>query len=431
MVTGKLRIFSVVAAMVISLMALASIASAAPISAIQEVKIDGDVLGDSGTSNILGLDKEDELDVKVKIESAVALDDVQVEAFLRGYDHDDLIEDITDVFDVKAGITYYKTLNLKLPSRMDQDRYMLRIVVSDRRSEAEIKNYELEIDAERHNIDINRIVLSPENEVRAGRALLTSVRVKNRGETQEEDIVVSVSIPELGISGTDIIDEIDEEGGSDDSVTSEEIYMRIPDSARTGEYTLRVEVEYDDGDEVVSQTMPIFVLGMESEDREPADREKAKITVGPSIQDIKKGETKTYFVTVENMGTSSRVYSVSVDGAVWADYTISPTAVDSIDSDESKTFSVAITPKDTAAAGQNAFTVSVKVGDKTEQAALTANVIEAEKPAGDSWGSIKRALEIGLVVLVVLLVILGLIIGFNKLKGDDEEGKEEGSQTYY
>ena len=29
------------------------------------------------------------------------------------------------------------------------------------------------------------------------------------------------------------------------------------------------------------------------------------------------------------------------------------------------------------------------------------------------------------------LVILGLIIGFNKLKGDGEEPKEGDSQTYY
>ena len=45
---------------------------------------------------------------------------------------------------------------------------------------------------------------------------------------------------------------------------------------------------------------------------------------------------------------------------------------------------------------------------------------------------IKKALEVGLVVWVVVLVILGLIIGFNKLKGSDEEDEEKGDdQTYY
>ena len=46
-----------------------------------------------------------------------------------------------------------------------------------------------------------------------------------------------------------------------------------------------------------------------------------------------------------------------------------------------------------------------------------------------SW-SLPRGVEIGLIALIVLLVILGLIIGFNKLKHDDEEDENNG-KTYY
>ena len=46
-----------------------------------------------------------------------------------------------------------------------------------------------------------------------------------------------------------------------------------------------------------------------------------------------------------------------------------------------------------------------------------------------AWSKVRRGLEVALIVLVVLLVVIGLIIGFNRLKGDeDEEGKDE---TYY
>ena len=38
---------------------------------------------------------------------------------------------------------------------------------------------------------------------------------------------------------------------------------------------------------------------------------------------------------------------------------------------------------------------------------------------------IGSAVETGLVILVVLLVILGLIIGFNKLREQDEDGFKE------
>lgn len=44
----------------------------------------------------------------------------------------------------------------------------------------------------------------------------------------------------------------------------------------------------------------------------------------------------------------------------------------------------------------------------------------------------KKSLEIGLVVLIILLVMLGLIIGFSKLRNDDEEEENELSEkTYY
>ena len=46
----------------------------------------------------------------------------------------------------------------------------------------------------------------------------------------------------------------------DDSTTSDELYMRIPDCAEPGEYTVRVCVDYDDGDEEVCENTKINVV---------------------------------------------------------------------------------------------------------------------------------------------------------------------------
>ena len=82
-----------------------------------------------------------------------------------------------------------------------------------------------------------------------------------------------------------------------------------------------------------------------------------------------------------------------------------------------------------APVGEQMFAVTVKSNEKIlKQVVLKANV--AAQPTVTGFGNLKKALEIGLVFLVVLLVILGLIIGFNKLRGSEEEGKEE-SGTYY
>ena len=45
-------------------------------------------------------------------------------------------------------------------------------------------------------------------------------------------------------------------------------------------------------------------------------------------------------------------------------------------------------------------------------------------------GSFRNALEIGLVVFVILLVILGLIIGFNKLKQSESDDDSEEKDKY-
>ena len=81
-------------------------------------------------------------------------------------------------------------------------------------------------------------------------------------------------------------------------------------------------------------------------------------------------------------------------------------------------------------------TLTVTSGAETlKEFVLKSNVVEGEAtPTATNWGGVKKVLEIGLVVLVVLLVILGLIIGFSRLKGSDEDFDDEDdnkSETYY
>ncbi len=381
------------------------------------------------------VEKSDELDVLVVFDYNGTDDaEFQVEAVLRGYDHSDLIEDISDVFTAKPGNRYDKRLTLKLPSRMEAGRYDLKIRFDARMGATVEMNYPLDISSKRHTLEIRDVVLNPENEVRAGHGLISNVRVKNRGAKIEEDIKVKVSIPTLGISASAYIDELDSEcddsdDDCDDSATSEDLYMRIPDSAETGDYTVKVEVEYDDGDETATKTTSIRVLGQDGVVA-PAESAKTIITIGPETQNVAQGATVVYPVTITNAGNSARTYTVNVDGADWATFQVSPSNVVVLNAGESKAVYAYVTASKTAAAGEQMFSVTVISGSETlKQVPLKANVA-AQATTTLGWSKVKKALEIGLVVLVVLLVILGLIIGFNKLKGSEEETKEEG-QTYY
>src|SRR3989338_2460642 len=241
---------------------------------IKQVEVNDVQLDRTGSAQSNELKKTDELDVLVSFASKntnLTFDDVMVTAELTGYDKSDknLVRDTTDSFDVKPGVVYSKRLKLKLPVRFDQGQYALKITV-DTPTDRVTYGYSVTVGTHKHLIEIRDVIFHPENEVKQGRVLLTTVRVKNRGVSNEEDIKVKVSIPALGISDADYIDEVGAEDcdesdeDCDDSTTSEELYMTIPDCADAGEYTVKTCLDYSDGDEEICQTNKIEVVASDS-----------------------------------------------------------------------------------------------------------------------------------------------------------------------
>ena len=71
------------------------------------------------------------------------------------------------------------------------------------------------------------------------------------------------------------------------------------------------------------------------------------------------------------------------------------------------------------------------LSEEDQTIVMKANVEAKEVVAeDDGWDNVKKGLEIAFVVLVALLVLLGLIIGFGKLRSNDEDD-EDAAQTYY
>lgn len=431
------KIFGLLAIALILAVSLAVSGSALSAAEIANLKVE---VNDDDVTSITSLkdfDKTDELEIMVAFDysNSSLQTDMQIEASLRGYDHPDLIEDISDVFTAKPGNRYTEILKLKLPSRMDAGNYDLRIWFTATTGDAYEVRFPLDISGKRHSLEIRDIVLSPENEVRAGSYLIVNVRIKNRGEKAEEDVKVKVSIPALGSSASAYIDELDEGDCTgtdcDDSATSEDLFLKIPDNAETGDYTVKVDVEFDDGDETDSMTTKIKVVGEEGASAPIAPASKTIITVGPETQNIAQGATVVYPITITNAGTSSKTYTVNVDGANWATFQVSPSNVVVLNAGESKSLYIYVTASQTTAAGEQMFSVTVLSGSETLKQVPLKATVTSQAAAAFGWSKIKKALEIGLVVLVVLLVILGLIIGFNKLKGSEEESKDEEGKTYY
>lgn len=420
---GLLTLFLVIA----SLLQGIAVADTVPVF-LDTVKIDGDEISPWDVYR-LSVERGDEITVKVKFSAYEYRDHVQVEAELRGYEYDDQEDtnDITHPFEIEPNVSYTKELKIRIPSRMDEDNYKLRVTITDRDDDELIYNYNLKIDAPRHSMVIKDVVLTPENQVTAGRALLATARVKNMGDRDEESVKVTVSIPSLGLSASDYIDEI-EDG---DSETSEELYLRIPVCAEEGTYAVLVRVEYDDLDMETTELTSIDVVESDICEASQAGTEAAEpdVVVGSTLENVVPGEGGAIFpITITNNAGAKRTFSVLVDGVDgWGTVKISPTNTVVIDAGDDEDMYVFVAANKNAASGQQVFTATVKAGSETiEQSTLTANIVE---PQEDEWSGAKKGLEIALVVLIALLVILGLIIGFSKLK--DEEGSTEETETYY
>ncbi len=371
-------------------------------------------------------EKDSELEVRVKLQTdgSTVVEDVEVRAFITG--NKDTIEDSTKPFDVEPNTIYTKELNLELPERVYDRDYQLRVVVSSPNSDTISYVYPLVIDAVDHAITIKEATLSPYDKVLAGRALTAVVRLKNYGQKDEDDVKVVVSIPELGVKAVDYIDEIEK----DETVSSEELLLRIPANTKSGSYEVEVEAFYDDYDESTTASYTIYVDG----EAQPSQVSgKTTITVGITSQTAARGENGVIFpLSLSNEANNAKTYTLAVSGAdAWATVKLSPSNVVVLNSGETKQVYVYVAANENSALGEKVFSVDVKAGNEVvEQIPLKVDVLESAQ--SNAWEGVKKALLVGVILLVVLIVVLAVVIAYQRrMKGGEEKASDEIAQTYY
>ncbi|MBI2147541.1 hypothetical protein HYU19_03620 [Candidatus Woesearchaeota archaeon] len=385
------------------------------------------------------VERGEELDIKVKIMAVQDTSDLGIQAWISGDDDFILSDYAENIRDLDAGTLDTIKLKLKLPEIMETDKsghYKLRILLADRDGALKAYNYNFVVENPSNAIVVRDVFFSPNSQVQAGRALLTVVRLENLGEEDEDNVRVTVEIPDLNVAATDYIDEVE----VDDEVSSEELYMRIPADAKPGVYDVVVTVDFDERAKDAKQVHQIQVLAgtMPSDDEESgAGKEGGKtiVTIGPETQDAAQGADKgaVYPVTLTNEGKTSKTYTIAVGGVeAFGSVQVSPSNVVVVNPSETKTVYIYLTMRSDATLGTHTFSVEIKSGDKSLQSVpLSVNVVGASDA---DWSSVKRGLEVGLVVLIVLLVILGVVIAVMKAKKKDDEGSEQPAAeqtTYY
>jgi len=344
-----------------------------------------------------------------------------------GYKYYDKVDlEVTSyVFDVDAGERKFVELELEVPedfNNNDEDFFTLEIEVEAGLEELKFE-LPLKVVSARHDVQVEDVFFSPGSTVKAGRILYTTVLLENDGKYEAEDVVVNVAIPALNLEASEFVGDIEEDSGIEEVP---EMFLQVPYTAVAGDYEVVVTVEYDKY-ETVSEvyTLTIVESDVFHADLVPAS-DKLILAVGPETQTVGLSQTATYAVALNNAGKASKAYTFEAVTGDWATASVSESLV-VLAPGQNKVVYVDVAVAADAVAGEHTASLVVKSGnDVLETVALTANVVApAAEDVVDSF-SLRNGLEIALIVLVVLLVIIGLIVGFSRLRKDDEE-----EQTYY
>lgn len=403
--------------MVLFLVLAAIGASALPLT-VEKVEVDGTTLQPNEQTK-LNVERGDEVEVDVYFTATENIPNMELLAFVSGFEYNDVTptSDQIGPFDAEANTRYHKTLKVTFSDEFQEDSYKLRIILSDRNGDEVLSNYNLKIDVPRHQLQIQDVILNPELSVKAGSALLAQVRLENKGEKEENDIKVTVTIPELGVSATDYVEDIED---TDDSEETEELYLRIPACAKPGIYNVEVTTYY--AKETVKTIKQIQVT--EGDTCDEIAGPKTTITIGKQLETVTQGETAIYPITITNNQKQAKSYTVTIDTDAWAtDVRLTPASTVLVGAESSETIYIHATA-DSSALGAKTVTAKISTeGKELKQVILTANVMK--KPT--SW--LRLGLEAVIVILAVLIILVAVIVGYFKLKDDSEE--EPKAKTYY
>ncbi|MCF7866595.1 putative S-layer protein [Candidatus Woesearchaeota archaeon] len=383
--------------------------------------------------SVLQVKRGEELEIKVAIEAGdLAITNGEVEASIKGYRYADEersdVTDYSDTFDLKAGRTITQTLNLKIPTEMDKNDLELRIRLTDRNNPTIEYLYRLDVAgiAKENALQIKKFFISPSSTIEAGRALSFKVQVENMGDGSLDDVSVEVSIPELGLTTYETIDQINQ----DDVESFEALLLRIPTDAAAGTYNVVAKVDFDKYEsEDVTKTIQVTERVCTSTtcvEGNTQETQKTVVTMPQSLEAV-KGTPAVYPVMVNNKADVAKTYVVSVTGTDdWATVQIQPSAVVVIAPGASQTVYLNVKPNQNAAVGDKVFQVAITSGNDVS----TTNVVAKIKDSSANTTGLRSVLEWALVILVVILIILGLIVLIAKVKKNNKD-EDEDSETYY
>ncbi|HLC78640.1 MAG TPA: hypothetical protein VJH92_05950 [Candidatus Nanoarchaeia archaeon] len=236
------------------------------------VEVDGTYIGDS--ENIVSVVAGETIPVRVWFTSDFYDTDVRVELDLEGEKVE--ASAMTPSFDVEDGKRYRKSVSIEVPYELKDDLsddLSLSIQIDGKDHKYTVDDITLRVQRPSYNPDVKSITV--DKSIKAGETFPVDIVLKNIGYDNLDDVYVTVTIADLGVSqrayfGDIIALECDDNaeyntGGSDandlpygentldrrcneddEDTTVGRLFLEMPYGVKEGVYNLEVEVRNDD-----------------------------------------------------------------------------------------------------------------------------------------------------------------------------------------
>lgn len=375
-----------VAALLLSVFAVSSVAA---LATIDQVEVNGVDTVVSGTVNV-GAFAADTLPVRVQFTADDNVADVRIKAWISGSRE---YSAVTERFDVVDGSTYSRALSVQLPSDIDPtEEFELNVVIEAKNGDSVEEIVSLVAQRESYVVDV--LDVNMDSKVVAGSSLTMDIVIKNAGMHEAEDTFVKASIPALGISARGYFGDlyaVDDSSNDEEDAAERLLVLKVPANTPAGVYT--VEIEAYNGDSVTTTSRKIAVVGA---------GENTAVVSPVMSKSFAVGETVSYSVTLVNSGDRIQVYELVLDEPAGLKVTADESVV-AIPAGSSKTVKLNV---QASKAGKYTFGVDlVSEGNVVKSTSYAANV-SGRAFAGNATVLLTVILAIIFVVLLVVLIVL-------------------------
>jgi len=294
------------------------------------------------------------------------------------------------------------TLNLAIPEDLEAGDYKLIVEAdgiwekaSHRETVTAENTVEIEQDSDAFFI---QDVRTSKTQYSAGNNVDVALTVMNNGADDQDNVVVSVAVPELSITKSLKI------FGTLFAGSSQTVYMTfaLPEDADGGIYTLTATA----GNALAKySTSANLIIKDQTKISDISNVRSTDI----KLDDLDVNEAETFQLTIANKDTAAKSYALAIDENGWASITANPTKFD-LRPGQTQVVTVTITAEQ---AGQHTASIVVLENDK----AISSVTIEANAETSMT--------SAGLAIAALAIILAAIVVYFQFYKNGNNKARAE------